>query len=173
MCKGWVDWYFIVRGKDDPLSYMEGISTHGLTPDYSIELGKRSTKAGYAVLNLPTVYSLTYQVMDLLYQQVPDANLYMKRLKDRWVIHMKDTRLNEVSDELADFIKHSAKQGPGRQVPEYDALSIESQEELLSVSLSINIKDWLRKKGKQEGKSLQDIAAEILEEVYNRDQRPK
>ncbi|MCM3789985.1 hypothetical protein M3221_16470 [Domibacillus indicus] len=39
------------------------------------------------------------------------ANLYMERLKDRWVIRMKDTRLNGVS-----------------------------------VSLSVDIKDWLRKK---------------------------
>ena len=33
-----------------------------------------------------------------------------------------------------------------RYVPEYDALIIESQEELLSISLSVGIKDWLRKK---------------------------
>ncbi|MCM3790009.1 hypothetical protein M3221_16595 [Domibacillus indicus] len=56
-----------------------------------------------------------------------------------------------------------------RYVPEYDALSIESQEELLSVSLSVDIKDWLRKKGEQAGKSMQDIAAEILEGVYQRE----
>jgi hypothetical protein len=48
----------------------------------SIEIGKRNAKFGYAVLNLPTVYSLTYQVMDLFYQQVPMANLYMEQLKD-------------------------------------------------------------------------------------------
>jgi hypothetical protein len=40
----------------------------------SIEIGKRNAKFGYAVLNLPTVYSLTYQVMDLFYQQVPMAS---------------------------------------------------------------------------------------------------
>ncbi|WNS78621.1 hypothetical protein RRU94_01315 [Domibacillus sp. DTU_2020_1001157_1_SI_ALB_TIR_016] len=51
-------------GTDDTFSYMEGIYTHRLTPNYSIEMGKRSTKPGYAVLNLPAVYSLTYQVMD-------------------------------------------------------------------------------------------------------------
>ncbi|MEM1506286.1 hypothetical protein RG959_23170 [Domibacillus sp. 8LH] len=45
-----------------------------LTPDYSIEMGKRSTKPGYAVLNQPAAYSITYQVMDLLYQQVSVAN---------------------------------------------------------------------------------------------------
>ncbi|WNS78813.1 hypothetical protein RRU94_02390 [Domibacillus sp. DTU_2020_1001157_1_SI_ALB_TIR_016] len=56
-----------------------------------------------------------------------------------------------------------------RYVPEYEALSIESKEELLSVSLSVDIKDWLRKKGEQTGKSMQDIAAEILEEVYRRE----
>ncbi|MCM3789684.1 hypothetical protein M3221_14920 [Domibacillus indicus] len=78
MCKGLGDWYFIVPGTDDTFSYMEGIYTHRLTPDYSIEMGKRSTKPGYVVLNLPAVYSLTYQVMDLLYQQVPVANLYME-----------------------------------------------------------------------------------------------
>ncbi|WNS79231.1 hypothetical protein RRU94_16890 [Domibacillus sp. DTU_2020_1001157_1_SI_ALB_TIR_016] len=98
------------------------------------------------------------------------ANLYVKRLKDRWVIHMKDTRLNGVSVELADFIKRLAKQGRVRYVPEYEALNIGLEEELLSVSLSVDIKDWLRKKGEQTGKSMQDIAAEILEEVYKQEQ---
>ena len=83
---------------------------------------------------------------------------------------MKDARLTSVSSELADFIKRSAKQGRVRYVPEYNALSIESQEELLSVSLSVDIKDWLRKQGEQTGKSMQEIAAEILEEVYKREQ---
>ncbi|MED3912763.1 hypothetical protein P4597_27130 [Peribacillus simplex] len=106
------------------------------------------------MLNLPAYYSLTYQVMDLLYQQVPVANLYMERLKDRWVIHMKDARLNGVSIELADFIKRAAKQERVRYVPEYEALSIESKE------------DWLHKKGEQTGSSMQDIAAEILGNVY-------
>ncbi|MCM3789685.1 hypothetical protein M3221_14925 [Domibacillus indicus] len=73
--------------------------------------------------------------------------------------------------ELADFIKRSAKQGRVRYVPEYEALSIESEEELLPVSLSVDIKKWLRKKGEQTGKSMQDIAAEILEEVYQRDKQ--
>ncbi|MEM1506296.1 hypothetical protein RG959_23230 [Domibacillus sp. 8LH] len=40
---------------------------------------------------------------------------------------------------------------------------------MLSVSLSVDIKDWLRKKGELSGKSMQDIAAEILEEVYQRE----
>ncbi|MCM3791188.1 hypothetical protein M3221_22905 [Domibacillus indicus] len=83
---------------------------------------------------------------------------------------MKDARLNGVWVELADFVKRSAKQGRVRYVPEYKALSIESEEELLSVSLSVDIKDWLRTKGEQTGKSMQDIAAEIPEEVYKRDQ---
>ena len=82
---------------------------------------------------------------------------------------MKGARLNGASDELADFIKRSAKQGRVRYVPEYEALSIESEEELLSVLLSVDIKDWLRKKGEQTSKSMQDIAAEILEEVYQRE----
>lgn len=74
-------------------------------------MGKRSTKPGYAVLDLPAVYSLTYQVRDLFYQQVPVATLYMERLKDRWIIHMKDAWINGVSVEITDFIKRSAKQG--------------------------------------------------------------
>ncbi|MEM1503758.1 hypothetical protein RG959_10110 [Domibacillus sp. 8LH] len=69
------------------------------------------------------------------------ANLYMERLRDRYVIHMKDARLNSVSVEIADFIKRLAKQGRVRYVPEYEALSIESEEELLLVSLSVDIKD--------------------------------
>ncbi|WNS78617.1 hypothetical protein RRU94_01295 [Domibacillus sp. DTU_2020_1001157_1_SI_ALB_TIR_016] len=63
-------------GTDNAFSYMEGIYTHRLTPDYSIEMGKRSTKLGYTVLNLPATYSLTCQLMNLLYQQVPAANTY-------------------------------------------------------------------------------------------------
>ncbi|WNS78512.1 hypothetical protein RRU94_00615 [Domibacillus sp. DTU_2020_1001157_1_SI_ALB_TIR_016] len=101
------DWYFIVPGTDDIFSYMEEIYTHSLTPDYSIEMGERSTKPGYTVSNLPAVYSLAYQTIDLLYQQVRVTNLYMKRLKDRWIIHMKDAWLNKVSVELTDFIKCS------------------------------------------------------------------
>lgn len=65
---------------------MEGIYTHRLTPDYPIGMGKCSTKPGYAVFNLLAAYSLTYQVMDLLYEKVPVANMYIERLKDRWVI---------------------------------------------------------------------------------------
>ncbi|MCM3789980.1 hypothetical protein M3221_16445 [Domibacillus indicus] len=57
------------------------------------------------------------------------ANLYMERLNDYWMIHMKDARLNGVSVELADFIKCSAKQGRVRYVSEYEALSIESIKE--------------------------------------------
>lgn len=63
---------------DDTFSYMKGIYTHRLIPDYSIEMGKHRTKPGYAVLSLPAVHSLTYQVKDLLYQQVPVANMYME-----------------------------------------------------------------------------------------------
>ncbi|MCI2256900.1 hypothetical protein L2D08_21460 [Domibacillus sp. PGB-M46] len=83
MRKGLGDRYFIVLGTGDTFSYMEGIYTNRLTPDYSIEMGKRNTRPGYAVFNLPAVNSLTYQVIDLLYQQVPAANLYMERLKDQ------------------------------------------------------------------------------------------
>ncbi|MCM3788037.1 hypothetical protein M3221_06435 [Domibacillus indicus] len=67
-------WYFIVPGTEMIHSTTWKGSLHRLTPHYSIEMGKRSTKPGYAVLNLPAVYSLTYQVLDLLYQQVPVAN---------------------------------------------------------------------------------------------------
>lgn len=116
--KGLGDRYFIVTGTDNTFSYIEGIYTHRLTPDYSIQMGKRSTKPGYAVLNLPAVYSLTYQGMDLLYQQVPVPTLYMERLKDRWIIHMKDAWINVVSVEIPDFIKRSAKQGRVRYVSE-------------------------------------------------------
>lgn len=59
-------------------------------------------------------------------------------------------RLKEAISETLEgftlFIKCSAEQGRVRYVPEYEALSIESEEELLSVSLSVNIKEWLRKK---------------------------
>ncbi|WNS78509.1 hypothetical protein RRU94_00600 [Domibacillus sp. DTU_2020_1001157_1_SI_ALB_TIR_016] len=48
-------------------SCMEGIYTHRFIPDYSIEMGKRSTNPGYTVLHLPAVYSLTYQTIDRLY----------------------------------------------------------------------------------------------------------
>ncbi|MEM1503691.1 hypothetical protein RG959_09750 [Domibacillus sp. 8LH] len=41
---------------------------------------------------------------------------------------------------------------------------------MLSVSLSVDIKDWLRKKGEQTGKSMEDIAAEILEQLYKSEQ---
>ena len=107
-----------MTGTNNTFSYIEGIYTHRLTPDYSIQMGKRSTKPGYAVHNLPAVYSLTYQGMDLLYQQVPVADLYMERLEDRWIIHMKNARLNGVSIEIADFIKRSAKQERVRYVSE-------------------------------------------------------
>ncbi|MCM3790200.1 hypothetical protein M3221_17610 [Domibacillus indicus] len=46
MRKGLEDWYFIVLGTDNTFSYMEGIYTHRLTPDYPIEMGKRSKKPG-------------------------------------------------------------------------------------------------------------------------------
>jgi hypothetical protein len=58
MRKGLGDWYFIVPGTDDTFNYMEGIYTHRLTPDYSLEIGK----VAQAVLNLPAIYSLIHQV---------------------------------------------------------------------------------------------------------------
>ncbi|MED4116282.1 hypothetical protein P4661_25945 [Priestia megaterium] len=64
----------------------------------------------------------------------------MERLKDR---HTKDARLNGVSVELTDFIKRSVKQGQVRYISEYEALSIESAAE----PLSVDIKSWLRSKG--------------------------
>lgn len=86
------------------------------------------------------------------------VDLFMERLKDRCIIHMKNVRLNGVSVELADFIKRSAKQECVRYVLEYEELSIESEEELLSVSLSVDITDWLRKKGNG-----QEIICRILQ----------
>lgn len=77
------------------------------------------------------------------------ANLYMERLKDRWIIYIKDARLTGVSVELADFIKCSVKQGRVYYGSEYNALSIESEKELLSVSLSVDIKEGLRKREEQ------------------------
>ncbi|MCI2256903.1 hypothetical protein L2D08_21475 [Domibacillus sp. PGB-M46] len=59
-----------------PSAILEGIYTRKLTTDYSIEMGKRSTK-----LDLPAVFP-HLQVMDLLYRQVPMASLYMERLKN-------------------------------------------------------------------------------------------
>ncbi|MCM3788014.1 hypothetical protein M3221_06315 [Domibacillus indicus] len=88
------------------MSHMEGIYPHRLTPDYSIEMGKRSTKPGYAVLNLPAVYSLTYQVMDLLYQHVEIDNVEM--IGDRLVLHMKNTILRRVSEELGASLHKAA-----------------------------------------------------------------
>ncbi len=61
------------------------------------------------------------------------------------MIHMKDARLNGASVELADFVKRSTKQGCVRYIREYETLSIESEEELPSVFLSLDIKDWLRR----------------------------
>lgn len=40
---------------------------------------------------------------------------------------------------------------------------------MLSISLSLYIKDWLWKKGEHIGKNMQDIAAEILEIVYQKE----
>jgi len=39
------DWYFIMLGIDDTFNYTEGIYTHRLTPDYSIQMGKGQHKA--------------------------------------------------------------------------------------------------------------------------------
>lgn len=65
----------------------------------------------------------------------------MERPKDYWVIHLKVVRLNGVSVELTDLIKRSAKQKRVWDVLEYEALVIESEEELRPVSLSIDIED--------------------------------
>ncbi|MCM3790217.1 hypothetical protein M3221_17700 [Domibacillus indicus] len=89
------------------MSYMEGIYTHRLTPDYSIEMGKRRTKPGYAVLNLRAV-SLTYQVMYLLYQHVKMDNRHIEMLADRLVLHMKNTILRGVSEELGASLYEAA-----------------------------------------------------------------
>ncbi|MCM3791442.1 hypothetical protein M3221_24255 [Domibacillus indicus] len=101
MSKSLEDWYFIVPGTDDTFSYMEGIYTHRLTPGYSIEMGKRSTKPGYAVLILPISY----------YKKYTYTNVYFCI----GILLYKYTYIYNVHLQLP------------------------------SVSLYVNIKDWLRK----------------------------
>ncbi|WNS78635.1 hypothetical protein RRU94_01385 [Domibacillus sp. DTU_2020_1001157_1_SI_ALB_TIR_016] len=95
-------------GTDDTFSYMEGIYTHRLTPDYSIEMGKRSTKPEYAVLNLPAAYSLTYQVIDLLYQHLEIDNLHVEMIGNRLVLHIKNTILRGDSEKLGASLHKAA-----------------------------------------------------------------
>ena len=169
MREGLGEWYFINPATKETFSYNEGIYTHRLTPDYPVEFGKRTGTPGYAILKLPTEYSLTYQAMDLIYQHVKAANLYIETIEDRLVLHMKDTIFHGVSDELGYFLKRQLVQGRARYSAEHEALSIESEEELLSVYLPREIKKWLKKEAEEKGTSMQEIAGSIIEEVYQRE----
>ncbi|MCP3763690.1 helix-turn-helix domain-containing protein [Domibacillus sp. A3M-37] len=170
MREGLGEWYFIDPATKQTFSYNEGIYTHRLTPNYSVEFGKRTGTPGYAILKLPTEYSLTYQAMDLIYQHVKAANLYVELIGDRIVLHMKDTILRGVSEELGYFLKRQLVQGRIQYSREHEAISIESEEELLSVYLPRKIKEWLKKEAEEKGTSMQEVAGDIIEEVYNREQ---
>lgn len=141
------DWYFIVPGSDDTFSYMEGIYTHRLTPDYPIEMGKRSMKPGAGSL-------------------FPYLSSNGSALSAGGHSHERCV-LNAVSVKLADFIKRSAKQGRVRYIPECDALSIESEEELLSISLSVGIKDWLRKKENRQARVCRILLRRFLKKCID------
>ncbi|MCP3763686.1 hypothetical protein NLX67_15020 [Domibacillus sp. A3M-37] len=47
-------------------------------------------------------------------------------------------------------------------------ISIESEEELLSVYLPREIKDWLKKEAEEKGTNMQEVAGDVIEEVYKR-----
>ncbi|MCP3763791.1 helix-turn-helix domain-containing protein [Domibacillus sp. A3M-37] len=169
MREGLGEWYFIDPATKKTFSYNEGIYTHRLTSNYSVEFGKRSGTPGYAILNLPAAYSLTYQAMDLIYQHVNAANLYIEMIEDRILLHMKDMLFHDVPDELGYFLKRQLVHGRIRYSPEHEALSIESDEELLSVYLPREIKEWLKKEAEEKGTSMQEVAGDIIEKVYNHD----
>ncbi|MFD6441584.1 hypothetical protein ACFWDG_17640 [Peribacillus sp. NPDC060186] len=149
MRKGLEDWYFIVPGTDDTFSCMEGIYTHRLTSDYSIEMGKRSTKPGLcgaqSAGNLFPYLSSDGSALSAGFGGESVYGTFKRSMGHSY----ERCAFKCISVELAEFIKRSAKQVRLRYVPEYDALSIESEVELLLVSLSVDIKDWLRKKGEQ------------------------
>jgi hypothetical protein len=108
--------------------------------------------------------------MDLIYQHVKAANLYIEMIEDRLVLHMKDTILHGVSDELGYFLKRQLVQGRARYSSEHEALSIESDEELLSVYLPREIKEWLKKEAEEKSTNMQEIAGEIIKKAYGPDQ---
>ncbi|MCP3763794.1 hypothetical protein NLX67_15575 [Domibacillus sp. A3M-37] len=61
------------------------------------------------------------------------------------MLHMKDTILHGVSVELGYFLKQHLVQDRARYSPEHEALSVESDEESLSMYLPREIKEWLKK----------------------------
>ncbi|MET1030107.1 hypothetical protein [Domibacillus tundrae] len=83
------------------------------------------------------------------------------------MLHTKDTILHGVSDELSYFLKRHLVQDRARYSSDHEALSTESEEELLSVYLPREIKEWLKKEAEEKGTSMQAVAGEIIEKVYN------
>ncbi|MCP3765067.1 hypothetical protein NLX67_22450 [Domibacillus sp. A3M-37] len=65
------------------------------------------------------------------------------------MLHIKDTILHGVYDELGYFLKRQLVQGPAKHSTEHEAISIESEEELLSIYMPRDIKDSLKKWAKQ------------------------
>ena len=52
---------------------------------------------------------------------------------------------------------------------EHEALSIESDEELLLAYLPREIKEWLKKEAEEKGTGMQEVAGDIIEAAYNRE----
>ncbi|MFL0364598.1 helix-turn-helix domain-containing protein [Pseudobacillus sp. 179-B 2D1 NHS] len=162
--KGLGEWHFIIPQTGKELSYNEGIYQYQLSPVYPVEFGKRIGTPGYAKINLPLRYSLTYQFIDLLYQDAFVVNMYMDILQDRMIILMKDHVFYNASEELAEFI--SSRLEEGKSYYKQGILAIESEQDTLSIRLSREIKQWIKQLSNEKGTSMQDIAREIIEEKY-------
>ncbi|MET1030990.1 hypothetical protein [Domibacillus tundrae] len=48
-------------------------------------------------------------------------------------------------------------------------MSVESDEESLSMYLPREIKEWLKKEAEEKGTSMQEVAGDLIEEAYGRD----
>ncbi|KKB34029.1 helix-turn-helix domain-containing protein [Bacillus thermotolerans] len=162
--EGLGDWYFIVPATGQKLSYNEGVYGYRLSPDYPVEFGKRTSTPGYAKINLPLRYSLTYQFMDALYQHAYVSNMYMHVTGDRLVILLKDCVFYEINGELAEFV--SARMEEGQTKYKNGVMAIESEQEILTVRLSHETKQWIKQLAAEQGTSMQEVASRLIEEKY-------
>ncbi|MFL0364589.1 MULTISPECIES: helix-turn-helix domain-containing protein [Pseudobacillus] len=158
-------WQFMILPTREILSFHEGIYRHLLTPDYALTYGEQIGHPGLATATLPLDHPLTFQWIDIIYQQSDLANIYFEFdavSPTMLTIKLKNTVFENVSLQLSSFLKERIEEGrievTGKQV------LIESGMDLMTIQLPSKLKEKIRQKAEKEKTNMQKVVLNILDE---------
>ncbi|OCA90306.1 hypothetical protein A8F95_21160 [Bacillus wudalianchiensis] len=150
-------------------SYEEGVFKEELKPSYELNYGKPNTGPGFLKMVLPAKHPLTMEFFDIVYQQYELSNLLLHFTPTDYdalnevEIHIKKTVLKEVPEHLFRFLDRYVAKG-SLQYDKEGYLFIETDMETLTISLSKNLKEKIKKEAEGEGISMQEVILRILAE---------